>query len=163
MHWPSESYFMPWYMHRMQSPSIRPSESGAPRWQQRSSNATYLPLDPLKMTTGLSRKVRASFAPSFNSWSHAAAYQQFHKNISFASLIFLSSSFNLESSRTPSGNSMDVVCCRFRQGCILRQQPTAFSCYSLTASGHFGSGRSSLDIFSSPLMSCFHVSSSISA
>src|SRR5437764_7339554 len=33
-------------MQRMSSPSIRPIESGAARWQQRSSRATTLPLAP---------------------------------------------------------------------------------------------------------------------
>ena len=33
-------------MQRMQSPSIRPIDKGAPRWQQRSSSATTWPLSP---------------------------------------------------------------------------------------------------------------------
>src|SRR3954471_4832939 len=33
------------------------------------------------MTTGFSRIVRASLAPSISSWSHAATYQQFFRKI----------------------------------------------------------------------------------
>ena len=67
MHLPDGSNFMPWYMQRMSSPSMRPIDSGAARWQQRSSSATTLPLSPRYSRIGLSRIVRASRVPSISS------------------------------------------------------------------------------------------------
>src|SRR2546422_404251 len=77
MHLPPGSNLRPWYMQRMSSPSRRPFESLAPRWQQRLSSATTRALSPLYRTTGLSKSVRARSLPSISSWSHAATYQQF--------------------------------------------------------------------------------------
>src|ERR1041385_3918744 len=56
------------------SPASLTIDSGACRWQQRSSSATGFPSSVLKRTTGSSRMMRRSMLRPI-SWSHAATYQ----------------------------------------------------------------------------------------
>src|SRR3954467_121175 len=55
-------------------------DSGAWRWQQRSSSATAFPSSVRYRTTGSSRMIRRSMLRPI-SWSHAATYQQLRTNI----------------------------------------------------------------------------------
>ena len=43
MHWPSASYFQPWYGQRMPFSSLRPNHSDTPRCAQNSSIRPILP------------------------------------------------------------------------------------------------------------------------
>jgi len=49
-------------MHRTQSPSLRPVDNGAPRWQQRSSSATRLPFKtPGALGNRINKTTRATY------------------------------------------------------------------------------------------------------
>src|SRR6185503_45944 len=63
-------------------PISLPIESGACRWQQRSSSATGFPESVLKKTTGSSRMTRR-LSERVISWSQAATYQALRTNITF--------------------------------------------------------------------------------
>src|SRR6185312_8808493 len=69
-------------MQRTSSPSRRPSESGAWRWQQRSSRTITSPARLRNSTRGSLMIVRAIIPESGRSWLQAATYQQFLMNIS---------------------------------------------------------------------------------
>lgn len=68
-------------MHRTQSPSRLPTESGAPRWQQRSSMATSVPSAVRYMRIGTPMMVRAKRPSPVTSFSQAATYQVFLMNM----------------------------------------------------------------------------------
>src|SRR5438067_1587753 len=68
-------------MQRRSSPSMRPRDNGASRWQQRSSSAA-MPPSPLRYRTmGSSSIVRQTTAASAKSSAQPATYQQLRKNI----------------------------------------------------------------------------------
>src|SRR5262245_7221369 len=80
-HFPEESNSRPWYGHLTTLPISLPIESGACRWQQRSSSATAFPESVLNRTTGSSRRTRR-FRERVISWSQAATYQALRTNMS---------------------------------------------------------------------------------
>src|ERR1700722_412983 len=64
-------------MQRILSPSRRPFDNGAARWQQRSSSATTLPSASRQRSSGTRMSVRASIVSAAISCDHAATYQVF--------------------------------------------------------------------------------------
>src|SRR5438105_10528387 len=68
-------------MQRRSSPSIRPRDNGASRWQQRSSSAATPPSPLRYRTIGSSSIVRQTTAASAKSSAQPATYQQLRKNI----------------------------------------------------------------------------------
>src|ERR1700761_9319454 len=71
-------------MHLTWSPSRRPSDNGACRWQQRSARATTSPVDVRYTIRGSSSTRRANNAVLDTSWLQATTYQQFLKNIGYS-------------------------------------------------------------------------------
>src|SRR5580704_14044544 len=68
-------------MQRRSSPSRRPSDNGASRWQQRSSIATTEPLLVRYNTSGSFMIVRAISPSPATSCDHAATYQALRTHI----------------------------------------------------------------------------------
>src|SRR3954468_13691390 len=79
-HLPDGSNLRPWYVHYTVLPSSLPIESGAWRWQQRSSSAIAFPSRVRYRTTGSSSMTRRTMLRPI-SWSHAATYQLLRTNI----------------------------------------------------------------------------------
>src|SRR5712671_3167966 len=81
-------------------------ESGRWRWTQRSSSATDVPSALRKSTIGSPRIIRPNGLRA-TSWSEAATYQKFFRNIGHASLtencIVRGGIFNATSGETPVG------------------------------------------------------------
>src|SRR5438874_6712826 len=70
---------------RMLSPSRRPFESGAARWQQRSANATTFPEVLRQNNSGTCVMIRGSMPSSGTSYDHAATYQVFLRKLAVIS------------------------------------------------------------------------------
>src|SRR5450755_3910739 len=64
-------------MQRILSPSRRPFDNGAARWQQRSSSATTFPSASRQNSSGTRIMVRASIVSAAISCDHAATYHVF--------------------------------------------------------------------------------------